>query len=85
MDAETYPDSQVQKALSGWVVVRVEVTSEPEVARRCGVEGVPTLLALTAEGIEMGRVEGFVEPAELLDPTASNDGWGLATHVATRC
>lgn len=66
MDAETYPDSRVQKALSEWVVVRIEVTSEPEVARRCGIEGVPTLLALSAEGVELGRVEGFVDAEHLV-------------------
>ncbi len=64
MDAVTYPDDRVKQELTNWVVLRVDVEERTAVAEVFEVEGIPVAVAVTADGEELGRVQGFVEPGE---------------------
>jgi thiol:disulfide interchange protein len=70
MDTVTYPNAQVQQELARWVLVRLDVVEQPEVAKRFEVVGVPTAVAVTADGDELGRVENFVEPGPFREKLA---------------
>jgi thioredoxin-like negative regulator of GroEL len=67
MDAVTHPHPAVRSALSSWLEQRIDVSAEAEVARSLGVHAVPTLVALGDDGRILGRREGFVEPAALVE------------------
>jgi thioredoxin-like negative regulator of GroEL len=66
MDAVTHPHPAVRAALGSWLEQRIDVSAEAELARVFGVHGVPALLALDGDGRILGRREGFVEPADLV-------------------
>ena len=73
MDAVTYPDSRVADELTAhWLAATIDVSDRPEVARRLLVDGIPHALAVTADGVVLGRVRGFVEPAKFAADLA---GW----------
>lgn len=67
MDSETFADAAVIKALANYVAVKVDSDAEPEVARQYGVQALPTLFVLTAEGAPIYRQEGFVPAEAFLD------------------
>jgi thiol:disulfide interchange protein len=63
MSAVTYSDTRVKQELACWVLVQVDVADHPEVAGLFEVAAIPVAVAVTADGVELGRVENFVEPA----------------------
>jgi len=58
----TYPNDQVKKELSNWVLLKVDIAEHREVAELFEVVGIPTAVGVTADGDELGRIESFVEP-----------------------
>lgn len=73
IEAETFPDPEVIKALRAFVTLRVNVTNgmSPEAKRlaaRWQVRGVPTMILLDASGrwLERLTVVGFIPPDELV-------------------
>lgn len=62
MDTVTYPDATVARELSGWEVGKIDVSKSPEAARLFGVPAVPAAVAVSRDGIVLGRIEGFVAP-----------------------
>lgn len=63
MDAVTYPDDRVQRELSAhWVTAKLDVAARGAVAAAIEVSGVPAAVALSPEGLVLGRVLGFVPP-----------------------
>ena len=62
MDTVTYPHAAVKKELSHWVRFPVDIAVRNKVAELFNVVGIPVAVALTANGNESGRIEGFVEP-----------------------
>jgi len=63
MDTVTYPNDQVKKELSNWVLLKVDIVERREVADLFEVVGIPVAVAVTPAGEELGRIESFVEPA----------------------
>jgi hypothetical protein len=63
MDTVTYPDAEVKKELTNWVLLEMDIKERGEVAELFDVIGVPVGVAVTAEGDELGRIENFVAPA----------------------
>ena len=45
-------------------IVKIDAEAEPDLAKQLAVKGVPTLI-LFLDGVEVGRKQGFVAPAEL--------------------
>ncbi len=62
MDTVTYPNDQVKKELSNWVLLKVDIAEHHELAEQFEVVGVPVAVAVTTDGEELGRIESFVEP-----------------------
>lgn len=60
---ETFTSDAVITALQKYVPLKVDSDKNPEVAQEYGVQALPTLFVLTAEGAPILRQEGFV-PAE---------------------
>ena len=68
LHAKTIPDSRVQKALEGFVFVKVDTDVDLEAAKYFDVVGMPTLLVLTGEGEELSRyVGGSIAPTDLVE------------------
>lgn len=67
MDAETYPSPEVQDALVAFVVRKVDVRGGRGTASMLEVAGVPTAVALAADGTELGRIVGKLGPHELAE------------------
>ena len=68
LHAETIPDSRVQRALEGFVLVKVDTDVDLEAARHFDVVGMPTLVVLTSEGEELSRyVGGYIAPTDLAE------------------
>lgn len=74
MDAETFSDAQVQKAMSPFLKVRVDVTSDPgpeakALMRQWRVRGVPTIAFLDKKGqvIPELTVVGFMGPGDFIN------------------
>ena len=64
MDAVTYPDHEVKAELSNWLVRRVDISRERDLAAAFQVAAVPTAVLLDHDGRILDRVIGFVQPAE---------------------
>ena len=52
----------------------IDVWDNPEAGRLYGIRLIPTLVVYDAEGLELGRVEGYVSKEELLPIL---EGWGV--------
>lgn len=68
LDETTYADVDVRRALSG--VVAVKLNAEKEGRReavRYRVAGYPTILFLSADGEEVGRIGGYLPPRPFLE------------------
>lgn len=69
LDATTLRDANVASLLSDRVVtVKLDVDGDGEdVSAAYGVEALPTVLVLDAEGREIGRIPGYQPPAGFLE------------------
>ena len=74
MEAETFPDPRVQKALAPFLLVKVDVTSDPgpegkNLMRQWRVRGVPTIMFIDRQGkalLDLASV-GYMGPEEFLE------------------
>ncbi len=62
MDTVTYPDPRVRGELELWIERKVDVTDARSVAEEFGVVAVPVAVAVTGEGLVLGRIRNFVKP-----------------------
>ena len=68
LDENTYTDTYVQQRLAQkYVLVKINVDQNPDLASKYKVYGLPTLVILEANGNEIKRQEGYVTPSELLN------------------
>lgn len=67
MDETTYRDPAVVLAMTGFVPLKVDHDSSATFCERYGVEILPAVLYLDAEGREIGRQVGALETAGLLE------------------
>ncbi len=68
LDENTYTDTNVQQRLSQkYILVKINVDQNPDLASKYNVYGLPTLVILDANGNEIKRQEGYVTPSELLN------------------
>jgi len=68
LDSTTLADPDVQRALSGFVVVKLNAEKGGlSDAKRFGVDAFPTIVFLDATGAEVGRIPGYMDPKPFLD------------------
>ncbi len=67
IEGKIIPDSRVQAALDGFIFVRVDMDIDLKAGQRFNVVGMPTLLVLSAEGEELFRHVGLIEPGDLAE------------------
>ena len=68
LDENTYTDTYVQQRLAQkYVLVKINVDQNPDLASKYKVYGLPTLVILDANGNEIKRQEVYVTPSELLN------------------
>lgn len=68
LDETTYADPAVREALSGVVAVKLNAEKEGRrEAMRYRVAGYPTIVFLSAEGREVGRIGGYLPPQPFLE------------------
>lgn len=58
LENEVFAKDAAAKALSGWVAIHLDVDEQGKLADRYEISGVPTLVALTPAGAEIGRTSG---------------------------
>jgi thioredoxin-like negative regulator of GroEL len=83
MERTTYQDPEVQRLAAAFVPIKVDLDSNQDLARRHGVEILPTVLVLDWEGNELTRHEGYV-PAEVLSESMREASHGYAEYLAHR-
>ena len=66
MDAVTYPHHEVRAELERWIHSRIDVAQRSDLARAFDVPAVPQCIALDGDGTVLGRLPGFLAPAELV-------------------
>ncbi len=66
-EGKIIPDSRVQAALVGFILVRVDLDIDLKAGGRFNVVGMPTLLVLSGEGEELFRHVGLIEPGDLAE------------------
>jgi len=63
MDAAGFRDPRVLDTLrQRYVPVRADIDHEPEIMQRYGARGVPAVVILNAEGVEIIQRHGYLEP-----------------------
>jgi len=68
LDETTYSDADVRRALGGVVAVKLNAEKEGRrEAARYRVQGYPTILFLSADGKEVGRIGGYLPPRPFLE------------------
>lgn len=66
MDAETYSDSAVQKALkSSYICVKVDQDSRPDLSNKYEQYGWPATIVFAPDGTELSKRSGFIRPVEM--------------------
>ena len=69
LDTTTYRDPEVVRYMSERVIpVKMDVEARPGkgLANRYGVDGLPTIVILSPEGEEIGRIPGYLRAEEFL-------------------
>lgn len=61
LDASTYRNTDVVNESADWVMVRIDVEKNQELAAQYRVESVPTIVLLSSDGNEKERKVGFVD------------------------
>ncbi len=59
MERHVLPDERVEAALDHYVPLRIDTSSQPEVAARYNVEAVPIFVVMTENGDELRRAMGY--------------------------
>jgi|GEM_PF-5957527 len=80
----TFSDSAVRNAMADFELLKLDATNVPDLAKRFGVTGTPTSVALDANGDALAIQRGFVEPQQYLRFLASAmgpGGTGLEWHT----
>lgn len=71
LESQTLADPQVVRALAPLVPVRLDGDREGrDEAARLKVRGYPTIVFLAADGREVGRIPGYLEPGPFLQELA---------------
>src|SRR5262245_65055138 len=65
MDAVTYPAKEVQEIANSYVVVRIEVDQNKELAQKYGVKSLTDIRLLDPDGKELDKLVGFTSAAKL--------------------
>lgn len=67
MDSTTYSDAAVQAAIAKhYVAVSVDADSDPALTSRYGDWGWPATIVLAADGTEIVKRRGYIQPAQML-------------------
>ncbi len=68
MEATTYHDPTVRKLLGEhFIAARVDVDSRPDIEERYGAWGWPATVIFTADGAEVGKYKGYIDPVRFAD------------------
>ncbi len=71
LDEKTFSRPEVQAALRGYVLVKLDFTRKSEGNKRLkkelGIIGMPTIILFAADGAESRRFSGFLDAGEFLD------------------
>lgn len=67
LDAETFPDPKVVRAMENYVPVKLNTEREGrELAGKYGVSSLPTLVIAEPDGAAVATIRGFVDSADML-------------------
>lgn len=66
LDRDTYNNSEVYQASKQFINVKINADKEKEITKKYKVTGYPTIVFLDSNGKEIDRVEGYIQPEELL-------------------
>jgi uncharacterized protein len=68
MEATTYHDPGVRKILAEhFIAAKVDVDSRPDIEERYGAWGWPATVIFTADGAEVGKYKGYIDPPTFAD------------------
>jgi len=69
LDEKTWPDAAVQKAASGFIPLRMDMTEKniqnTEIQKRYKILGMPTAIITDSQGKEIDRFTGYLSPNEV--------------------
>ena len=59
-------DANVQQRLAGFVPLKIDADKQPQLTAKYGVEGLPTMLVIDANGKPLAGAAGYLEPDRYL-------------------
>jgi thioredoxin 1 len=66
LDETTWKDAAVQAELARFVCVKVNVDENQAVAQKYGINGIPTIIAMTPDGKVLHQETGYVEAKDMV-------------------
>jgi thioredoxin-like negative regulator of GroEL len=66
MEAQTFIDPIVVAELHNWIVVKVSVNDQPDLAKAFNVSAIPTVVLLQPNRKEIARAAGFMPPTDFV-------------------
>jgi len=63
----TWADTDVEKALSKFVAVKIDIDAHPDIARQYPSEGIPHFVIAKSDGTAVRDTVGALPPADFLD------------------
>ncbi|MBI3923101.1 MAG: thioredoxin family protein [Armatimonadetes bacterium] len=67
MDRATYTNREVLAESRNWINLKIDVDKNPKLSEKYSTPYLPTILFLNAQGDEVKRNEGFLDPVAFLD------------------
>jgi putative thioredoxin len=64
---KAFADAEVARELETWTLAVVDIDRDPGLARKYGVSGVPAWRAVASSGGVAAKVDGYLEPAKLIE------------------
>lgn len=66
LNAEVFPDPQVQGSAAGFVCIKVNCEKDQKTAEKYKINGFPTVVFASSRGEELSRIDGFADKATMI-------------------
>ncbi len=74
LDAQVFSTSSFKDFSKGFVLCRIDVDEQPDIAQKFNIEAMPTTIVLNSSGSELGRFLGFMPAAEYISEVKKISG-----------
>ena len=84
MERDTFADEKVQRQLTNFVTLKIDVDLQPQLAAKYGIQGMPTTLVIDATGKSITGAVGYLKPDAYLAVLAKAKTSSTGTNEVVR-